>query len=1369
MAYLGRISAVLTANTRDFTRQIGTARRELQGFASQARGIQLNLDNRALNGTLTNLQRFRRTLQEIQRLQAAGVGAGLPNTRRLNDQFRAFEDLGRPLTDVKNRIEGLSNAIQAELYPELEKIQAGFRNLYRDIDNGSTTFERSAARIDNLRQRLIGLSRATAALSDLNSLTRQLNANNSGASFFAPRAQEALQRSLALRGQAQSLPARFRENPAFADLAVQAEENAERVERAAARVARANAEIEQYGANPNRLARRGRAQTELDAATRQQANINLGLQREVASAQIQQIVAPDAPRQADRLIERVRSLTAELRAIDGNRFNGLIASTAAIVDQFNRGETSANRARAAVDRLAQSLAAAGRVQAGRDIGRDLQEQADRLLFTERQRRQRTIQSAFDTATANVPAGDPRRRRAELERDITLRRDQLVSEVIPRTQGLADQARQSGDKQAIRDAEQVLNLTKQINAELTRGANLTQNKRYKDAADSLVKVDALLKDQKDLEEDIAKRVDISNAARRQTKLFLEQSGGLGEQLSQGARDAASDISVGRQFRGGIRDGGARIAIASEIDRIESSVAGLQQQIAEVAASNLGASQKISELNRLDNEIRETTSGLAEFIATQSQAAAAASGGVSPYSEDQIKAAMERGRNNAGSIGVGGAAAAQLAFQQGLFAIDDFISSTGGIEYKLRAIGNNITQLGLLLGQSGLIAGLDATRGLLIALGATLGANVAIAVAKFAFNTESAKEQTELLNKSLERQKSLAEALASSYDTLANSIANAGASQEQQRRSSRDRQIDELDTRRRERQRELVSSSDRGIIATRLQRQQLERDLEQPRSVFESEQDFLRRRVGIQQQIEELRRREQRAADFSLRRPISTQEATNALLGNGSEIRPRSFMATGITGGGAVRRDLNDIAARANGGGRRELERAAREQIDYLQNLRLAFEQAAKAGGPGGAEATAAIGTVDREIGRLTEILNRFTDVASENFQAADAIARRLFDVGDELEKARDIISKAFEELYGASAVGAELDRLSSVIEMLDRSANEAAMRGEDPSAFQQDADAARAMAKELTAASMAVDSFASALQRFSQSISRDLSSLEQRAEEARRADIAQGTLRSGGARERADRDVREARRAQRQFEDERAAAVERFEERAMRNGDRRMRRIREIDAMMATPMGEVGADGTRGGTAAERQAARDERRRLQAQVDAEVENDPAVRRARADANAATRRAEMAAMADQGRELLLRPGQRARLDLDQQLRKLDAALQSRIDEAIAAGRPQDIATIRNEDAEARKRLQEEAFRQQAPAIFGLADAVTNALLQGPSRAALQPTDISTVEGSRELTRLLRGDDAARDQANLVELQKEANRLLDLIANNPANIAN
>ena len=55
--------------------------------------------------------------------------------------------------------------------------------------------------------------------------------------------------------------------------------------------------------------------------------------------------------------------------------------------------------------------------------------------------------------------------------------------------------------------------------------------------------------------------------------------------------------------------------------------------------------------------------------------------------------------------------------------------------------------------------------------------------------------------------------------------------------------------------------------------------------------------------------------------------------------------------------------------------------------------------------------------------------------------------------------------------------------------------------------------------------------------------------------------------------------------------------------------------------------------------------------------------------------------------------------------------------------------------------------------------NAVLQGPSRAALQATDVSTVQGASELNRLLRGDDSARNQ-NLVELQKQSTALDELV---------
>lgn len=138
MALLGKISAVLTASTADFTRKIGLAKSDLADFQKRVSGIRLNLNTRALDGTLTKLQKFKREVDEISRLRGLGVDLGF-DPKRLTDQFKAFEEIGRPLTDVKNKIEGLSNAIQSELYPELEKVQTGFRNLYRDIEAGTTT------------------------------------------------------------------------------------------------------------------------------------------------------------------------------------------------------------------------------------------------------------------------------------------------------------------------------------------------------------------------------------------------------------------------------------------------------------------------------------------------------------------------------------------------------------------------------------------------------------------------------------------------------------------------------------------------------------------------------------------------------------------------------------------------------------------------------------------------------------------------------------------------------------------------------------------------------------------------------------------------------------------------------------------------------------------------------------------------------------------------------------------------------------------------------------------------------------------------------------------------------------------------------
>jgi hypothetical protein len=57
--------------------------------------------------------------------------------------------------------------------------------------------------------------------------------------------------------------------------------------------------------------------------------------------------------------------------------------------------------------------------------------------------------------------------------------------------------------------------------------------------------------------------------------------------------------------------------------------------------------------------------------------------------------------------------------------------------------------------------------------------------------------------------------------------------------------------------------------------------------------------------------------------------------------------------------------------------------------------------------------------------------------------------------------------------------------------------------------------------------------------------------------------------------------------------------------------------------------------------------------------------------------------------------------------------------------------------------------------MARSVQNAVLQGPSRAALTASDVTTSQGAQELNRLLRGDDSARE-ADLVEMEKQTTQL-------------
>jgi hypothetical protein len=281
--------------------------------------------------------------------------------------------------------------------------------------------------------------------------------------------------------------------------------------------------------------------------------------------------------------------------------------------------------------------------------------------------------------------------------------------------------------------------------------------------------------------------------------------------------------------------------------------------------------------------------------------------------------------------------------------------------------------------------------------------------------------------------------------------------------------------------------------------------------------------------------------------------------------------------------------------------------------------------------------------------------------------------------------------------------------------------------------------------------------------------------------------AGSASQRAQRDLAAAQERQRRFGQQRTAAVEAFsvDAAAGRLGDELQRIVRDLAAAR-----------TAGDT---RRVSELERRR-----DAAFEATPAARQLAQQANVidvanqvnVALEEEIRRFAEsvgRGRELLISPRQQESQQIQQQLDDAtNAALQSLLRpleggifpqraqaeiEALRRVIEDDFITV-DELADLFQQFPEiqREFRGQVEAALAqlegvkanidqngiagqLADNRANALLQGPSRAALTAADVTTTQGQSELNRLLRGDDPARD-VNLEEMQKQTNKLDEVV---------
>lgn len=1276
MAYLGKISAVVSANTKDFSKNIGAAKKQVQDFAKSMRGVELNLNTNALDKTLTKTQQFQAKIQTITKMLAKGIDGGLPDPRKLSDKFAVFEDLGKPIQKLVKQFEGLSTNIQAQLMPELSKVQAGFRNLYRDIDTGAATFDGSAQRIQKLTNQLAQLKYATAGVADLGGIRKKLDIENTGASFSQPDAKSAMQESLKLRGMAEKVDPELR-GGVFAELALQAENNANIIEREAAKVAAIQLEMTRKGESVGRLNRLSAAQGAVDSATANQQGINAAFGTELRSVQIAQVVSPKAKDDVADLTNRFVSLSSQLRSIDSERFNGLITTFGQVNELLNRGAVGAKDMKRALESMEGMAGLAG-------VSKSLGDQATGMLYSQSELKRRSI-SEMGAKTIGVPG-------SHNLTNASLAQESLVSDSIPRVQAAMQRASSIGDNKLIGDTEGLKTNLRELNDLLSR---IGQSSSPSEAAAGMDEYRAKIFGVNEALEDVEGKIKTAERASKKFQQFTSISGSGENRLGSNFDRAAGDVAVARQFVGNFEKNDGR---EGAIQGIQSTIAEYQQLIQaqeEVFDSDMDSTQQAAELNKITDRVKELRLELVKTISEQSKM-----GGGKGFSEAQVGTAMDRAAKNRGSFGMAGMQSAQMAMQQGLFAIDDFMSSTGGLEYKLRAIGNNISQMGLLLGQSGLIPGLSATTGLFAGMAFVMGGQLISAAIRFINQEEEMTAQTDALNDQLKSSQNVVEQLAEAYKELGNAVKQVGLSDVGSRDAQREEQVKEAIGKRKEALQERLAATDPRFAEVGGQIKQKEEQLEEEKDIG--------KRAELAGQLDILKKRRKTAienagtldekgfnANFEAARRARNESgiAANSLtaLSGAQEIG-------GYYGGYLFGAGTDGMTGRAKSSDIRELpmSQVRDYESDSTRALFEAQNEAARGGFGEGEMSRADLGETIKMLKNDLEQLKtlsmtegiadgaaQLTEKMAELESATNALEAKFEnDLTAGLSRVADESFKVSDKIAEAQAIVGGLggDRGESLRKELDAVAITAADVAESLlNVSTQDeldslADSTKVqqqLADELLKTAKAAELAEHAFKRFSDIVDGDISAASSEVEEAMREDTLLGT-------------------------------------------DKTRQRLGEARGL-ETFLRDLKADDS---------------------VSDEVKAETSMRM----------RGEFFAR-QKGRDLATSEEDKFTENLDKDMRNLQLATGF----LEVPGGTERQKMVNN----AGKKLAKDA----APMLFDFRQERQNAALKGPSRQALSASDVSTTAGAAEFNRLLRGDDSNRD-VNLVELQQQTQKLSEIV---------
>jgi hypothetical protein len=1493
--YIGKIAAVGTINMSQVSRGLQTSAKEYERYGKGfARTIsQANADAaRSFSQVFTQTQRLERA---INARSAFKIDTGGAETR-LRAIVGAAEDIAKPLSASARSFERLSAVIQNEFGQAFVRAgnaaETAQDKINRGVIRNTEQYQRYKRVVDDAVVSVGRLAEAGAAVSGL-ATGRELRFQQAGLAAE-------LQRSAASQAAASALPVDARRSGAVAQLVElqrrEAEEatrllavlenvrNTRRGDVAAAQAAQAalDGQVQRLGRVNAQLEQRVRLEKESAAAATRAFRLQSAPPRQQRGLGL---FGASVGTEAEQAIERARRVSVEFaRLPEAARggLSGLSGIAGRVADQVSIGTANATQLNAVLDRLTQGIASATAAS-----------RAFTLIEPPRQQRGLGLFGASVGTEAEQAIERARRISEEYARLPDAARQGLAG-LASIASRVADQV-EEGTANA-RQLNEVLDRTEvAVNA---AAANEADQRRRREVATTLLP--PVLPPPRD------------PAAERTAQLQ-----GISDRLGPDIASAAAEFSrleaatvqvknqidqlpagVRTRFIPAIRDAenellrlAATDASPAELERATQRVVQLRQEVTRTAQAStqlqsigdvlqqIGTAEAVGQLNaaaRVLAQIGATADGpvaqayerlrLAQqrFIEGGTSGTPAARREIERLQQAVAQAAAATGRisfskafreiQRGGDIARGNFGNVSLAVQQAAFAFDDFFSVTGDISQRIRAAGNNISQLGFIVG---------GTQGLIAGIAISIGSQAVAALIKFANSSVEAQDRTKTLNDALSRQKSTVDELAQSYQRLTQAslsgvFSNFSGSEFQ-------RGIRELERQQRQQARDIAADSDPTVVRERAFRASRERELQ-------AEQD-VGRRIALQQAIETSRQREQAAANDAAGRRVTPDEATAAvvralerlsaalvddsLIGGFDAAVRAQRQAAAIAAGpppanaaDAARLVREQIASLAPAAGRgffgsipfRGETVAARREIENLQPLldsldsarlaeinrrtielirssqaagtalAIAQEEAAKAaeaGIPSAArvssllevlgnelrEAQEAFGRAGEELAAAERLpagaerdrqIQRATDrrgIEERNVQAVeraisglDSSVQSLRDLrlfsGDRFSRAR--IDGASGRLsssgFDGGQVAAQIRSLQSRQEQIDAAERRVRSGGLSGVALQESLRAIERQRRELNQSAEAISATVSALERFSQALARaeqavdsDLQSARQRADQARDRVLGRNDAATRRERDIADRNFLAQQSAARNAREAFAAERARIERESLDPRGPLFDTFRELDDITA----RLGRDNI---SQQQREELLSRRSELESEVDRTVRLSDDVRIAE---ELSRQTAILSSLADEGRALARTPGEAAAESLLEERARIDAEFNRQQGELInraADARlreepiPEDEFNRQAADIERRRQeFAQQSFDQQArqvaPLLVGFSDEVQNALLQGPSRAALGATDASTLEGQRELNRLLRGDDPAKD-VNLLELQKQTRELERLV---------